>query len=187
MRQKRDAKDKIYALYTHHYLQDEAMKRIFIWMCCLWSGFLCAAPNVILPDAQGVDHRADEFIGQGRWMVVAIWSADCAICQREIPTLAFFHDEHKGKDADVVGVVIDTVAERERVRRFIDEQGLNFPNLIAAPRDVAHFGGGAFSGTPTYLLFSPKGELRFKHVGSLDAMALERRLKQLKAKETPSL
>jgi hypothetical protein len=91
-----------------------------------------------------------------------------------MPELAFFHEDHKKKDTAVLGIAVDGVGERKRVQAFIDEHALGFPNLIGERSDIARFGAGAFRGTPTYLFFTPKGELVAQHVGSLAIAEVER-------------
>src|SRR5581483_3249798 len=70
------------------------------------------APNVPLEDLAGKPHNTNEYIGKGRWVIVTVWSADCPICQREMYHMTFLHDEHKDKDARVLGFSIDGNANR---------------------------------------------------------------------------
>lgn len=124
-------------------------------------------PNFSLKDVSGREHNVNEYIGQGKWVVVAIWSADCPICRREIYHMAFFHDEHSKKDAVVLGVSIDGYANKDKAHGFIEAQGLTFPNLIGEPAAVRRFGGAAFIGTPTYYFFSPDGRIMKTYVGAI--------------------
>src|SRR5438105_690011 len=95
---------------------------------------VAAAPEFALPDVAGKTHRVGEYLGQGQWTVVAVWSVDCVICRRELPELAFF------RDARVLGIAIDGVEERERIKAFVRELGLGFPSLIGVRDDVARLG-----------------------------------------------
>jgi len=132
------------------------------------------APDLTLRDVDGRSWHVKEFIGRGQWTVVAVWSVDCVICQREIPDVAFFHDDHRGKDARVLGVSVDGFADRVRIRKFIDDNSLSFPNLIALRADIVKFGAGPLLGTPTYLIFAPNGKLAARRVGATDIAELER-------------
>jgi peroxiredoxin len=135
---------------------------------------LAAAPAVTLRDLDGRSREAKEFIGRGQWTVVAVWSVDCVICQREIPEVEFFHDEHRGRDARVLGVSVDGYADRARIRKFVDDNSLSFPNLIAERAEIAQFGAGPLRGTPTYIVFSPTGALVARRVGATGIAELER-------------
>ena len=132
---------------------------------------LAAPADVALKDFEGKDRRAGEYIGKGKWTVVAVWSADCPICKREIFHMTFLRDEHKGKDIDVLGLSIDGPENRKYAQRFVDEQGLNFPNLIGTPDDASLLSGTMFIGTPTYYFFRPMASF------SPNALALRRRMR----------
>lgn len=160
------------------------MIRKFAWFAALLlaplSG-LAAAPDVSLQDFNGKTRQTSEFLGQGKWTVVALWSADCPICRREIFHMTFLYDEHKGKDIDVLGVSIDGVENRRRAQGFIDEQGLNFPNLIGNRNDARLLSGTRFIGTPTYYFFSPDGKFSGQRIGPLTQEQAERTIENLKA------
>ena len=136
---------------------------LLLLLAPLWA--LAAGPDIVLKGVDGQARNVNEFIGKGKWVVVAIWHSDCPICKREIHQMAFFHDAHKNKDAIVLGVSVDGYANKAKAQRFIDEHSLDFTNLIAEPEQIARFGAGRFVGTPTYYVYSPQGELAAKQVG----------------------
>jgi len=151
---------------------------LLVGMCIPWLAAAAASvPEIALPDVAGQPHPVSEYIGHGRWSIVAVWSVDCVICRREIPELAFFHEDHQHRDAAVLGVSIDGREQRGRVKAFVNDHGLGFPTLIGNRADVARLGAERFRGTPTYLIFSPKGELVAQHVGSLPITEIERMLR----------
>jgi peroxiredoxin len=143
---------------------------------------LAAGPEFSLKDLDGKAHKVSEYIGKGKWTVVTVWSADCPICKTEMIHMVFFHDEHKNKDATVLGVSIDGFDRRKDALAFIKDQGLNFPNLIASYHEVEQFGGGDFIGTPTYYIFSPEGKIRYARAGAHNQNQIEEILDQLRAK-----
>lgn len=128
---------------------------------------LAAVPDLALQDFSGKERRLGEFLGKGQWVVVVAWSKDCPICKRDIHHMTFFHDEHKDKDARVLGLSVDGVANRRQAQAFIDDHDLNFPNLIGDPGDAAKLSGQPFIGTPTYYFFDPRGRLAAVRVGAL--------------------
>ncbi len=140
-------------------------------MAPLW---VAAAPDVVLKDFDGGARNVNEFIGQGRYTVVAFWAHDCPICQRDIHETAFFHDAHQKKnDVVVLGVSIDGQAKKRQARQFVDDHGLDFVNLLAEPSQVSQFGAGALIGTPTYYIYSPQGNLIKKRIGAMTQEELE--------------
>jgi len=152
------------------------MNRI-IGTCLLWCLPLLAvlAASAPFTDLQGraADLRAQ--IGQGRWTVVMIWAHDCPVCNREVEAWDPFHDAHADTDARVVGLSID--GDPEVARRFVQAHDLVFPNLVGSARAVSRFlreqTGRGLYGTPTFLLYDPRGKLVGMQVGPLPTEAVE--------------
>lgn len=134
---------------------------------------LSAGPDVRLKDLQGQERNASEFIGKGKWTVVALWAHDCLICNQEIHHMVFFHDAHHQKDAIVLGVSIDGAANRSKAQQFIDRHSLNFPNLLAEREAITRFGAGRLVGTPTYYIYSPEGTLVTRKLGAMTQEEVE--------------
>lgn len=140
-----------------------------------------AGPNLVLKDFDGKDRNVREFIGQGKWTVVTIWSADCPICKREIYHMTFFHDDHKKGRATVLGMSIDGYENKAKAQGFINDQSLNFPNLIGTPDDASELAGTIFIGTPTYYVFSPEGKILAQRIGPITQEQMERLIESLTA------
>lgn len=161
------------------------VKRIkwLIMVLCLAPGLVLAAgTDIRLKDVDGKEHNVNEFIGQGKWTVVAVWSADCPICRRDIFHMTFFHDEHRKNNATVLGISVDGYANRGKVQGFIDAQSLNFPNLIGDPDDVSRLSGSQFIGTPTYYFFSPEGKFMTQRIGPVTQAQAEAIIRDLEKK-----
>ena len=131
-----------------------------------------AVPSIEMKDLAGKTHNVNEYIGKGKWTVVAVWAHNCPICNQEIHQMEFFHHEHRKKDATVLGVSIDG-DNVDKAKRFVDDHSLTFPNLITDPGTVSEFGAGDLIGTPTYLIFKPDGTLAGKKVGPLSQEQIE--------------
>ena len=140
---------------------------------------MAAGPDIRLRDIEGREHNVNEYIGQGKWTVVAVWSSGCPICRRDIFHMTFFHDEHRKQDATVLGLSIDGYANRDKARGFIEDQSLNFPNLVGEPEDASRLSGAMFIGTPTYYFFSPEGRFMAQRIGPVTQQQAERILRDL--------
>ncbi len=137
---------------------------------------MAAAPDLTLRDFDGNPHHLSEYIGNGKWTVVAIWENDCPICNAEIQTMEFFHLDRKDKDATVLGVSIDGWKGRKLAKDFVERHDLTFPNLLIE-LDIAQmmkFGGGMFYGTPTFFIYDPTGKIVARQIGPLPIDALEK-------------
>ncbi len=150
----------------------------------LWAS--AAGPDITLKGLDGKARNVNEFIGKGKWTVVAIWHSDCPICKRDIHQMAFFHDAHKNKGAIVLGISVDGYANKAKAQGFIDEHSLDFTNLIAEPSQIAQFGAGRFIGTPTFYVYTPQGELAAKQVGPTSQEDIEQFIAKSNTDKTKS-
>lgn len=158
-----------------------AAPRLVFLLSLLFSAAIDGAgPSLPLRDLDGKAHNTNEYIGKGRWVVVAVWSAGCPICRREMYHMTFLHEEHKDKDARVLGLSIDGYAQRDKALEFADEQSLNFPNLIGHPGDAGRLSGYPLAGTPTYYFFAPDGKFMTQRVGALTQTQAEHVLDALR-------
>lgn len=148
---------------------------ITCWMMLLVPSMLWAAPDIELKDLAGKASNVNQYIGHGKWTVVVAWAHDCHVCNQEIHHMVFLHDEHKKKDATVLGISVDGYAKRRQAAAFIERHGLDFPNLITEPEQaiMRRFGAGSFVGTPTYYVYDPKGKLVAKNVGAVTQEDIE--------------
>jgi thiol-disulfide isomerase/thioredoxin len=118
-----------------------------------------------------------DYVGNGRWTLVMFWSTDCIPCEQQKPMIEAFHREHRGIDAQVVGVALDGLEAKAQIQQLIDRHNPSYPNLVVFT-DVFHrqfkeLTGKDFRATPTYLLFDPKGVLAGTRAGPIERESLE--------------
>lgn len=130
-----------------------------------------------LTDFNGNTNSIDSFAGNGKWLVVMLWASDCHVCNEEVHQYVQFHKSHSAKDATVLGVSLDGKAKKTDAESFLKEHNVNFPNLIAEPQTVANMyqslTGTPWVGTPSFLVYSPKGELIGAQVGAVPPEIIE--------------
>lgn len=153
-------------------------KNLFLVLLSIWISLPAVAntPDLLLMDLEGKQHRLNEYVGKGQWTVVVLWAEDCEICNAEIEALDFFHDEHKNKNARVLGVTIDGADKIALSRDFVKRHGLSFPNLVIEPdmAQISKFGGGDFIGTPTFYIYTPEGQIVASQAGAVPNDVLEK-------------
>ncbi len=117
-------------------------------------------------------------IGQGKWSVVMIWATNCPICAQQKPILSDFHNRHKDTDAEVIGIALDGRRGVADVQSYWRKHKVTFPTFIGESQVVAvnyaQIAEENFLGTPTYVLFSPTGELAAINPGPLTDGALDK-------------
>jgi len=151
----------------------------------LWAALLLTpAAGAQLYDLNGKPQDLRQFVGEGKWTLVMFWASNCPVCNAEAADYVTFHDRHYEKDAIVVGVSLDGMERREEALAFIERHLADFPNLIGEPEAVAGLftrltgGRQPWLGTPSFLLYSPRGELIGWHIGPVSVEAVEDQIQQ---------
>lgn len=157
------------------------LKEALVLLCLATPVPAVSAPDLVLRDFEGRPRPVREFIGQGKWTVVTVWSADCPICRREIHHMTFFYDEHRKGDVTVLGFSIDGEENRQHALEFAREHGLNFPNLLGDWRSVERLTGVSFKGTPTLYVFTPRGDYVAQRIGPASQEDVEALIRKLKS------
>ena len=128
-------------------------------------------------DFNGKPQQLENYLGKGKWLVVMMWASDCHICNREAHQYVDFHMVHSDTDATVLGISLDGENRKKAAKNFIKKHSVDFPNLIAEPEFVSNvyqkYTGQSFAGTPTFLVFSPEGELKAAQAGAVPTALIE--------------
>jgi peroxiredoxin len=152
---------------------------LLIVLCAFFSAPALAGVSGagLLKDFDGAVHSLSEYTGQGKWTIVMLWAADCHVCNVEAKHYVAFHGAHKNKDARMLGVSLDGLANKAEAEKFIQRHHINFPNLIETPEKIQalyrDLTGQAWIGTPTFLVYSPQGKLRAAQVGAVPVELIE--------------
>jgi peroxiredoxin len=128
-------------------------------------------------DFNGNPQVLENYTGKGKWLIVMMWASDCHICNREAHQYVDFHMIHSDTDATVLGISLDGASRKKEAEKFIAKHSVDFPNLIAEPEFVSNFyrqvTGQFFAGTPTFLIYSPDGELKVTQAGAVPTALIE--------------
>ena len=130
-----------------------------------------------LQDFKGNPQVLENYTGKGKWLIVMMWASDCHICNREAHEYVDFHLIHSDQDATVLGISLDGESKKKEAGKFIKKHSVDFPNLIAEPEYVSamykELTGQFFSGTPTFLIYSPEGKLKVAQAGAVPTSLIE--------------
>ena len=119
------------------------------------------APAFSFTDAEGKEHGAADFVGQG--LVVNLWATWCPPCVAEMPAL----DRAQAALAEEGVRVLALSSDREgraRVEPFFRDRGIRHLGLWLDPRGAAQRALGA-RGLPTTVVIDRKGRERARLEG----------------------
>ena len=138
-------------------------------------------------DFNGKPQVLENYLGKGKWTIVMMWASDCHICNREAHEYVDFHMIHSDTDATVLGISLDGDSRKKAAEKFIKKHSVDFPNLIAEPEYVSalykELTGQYFAGTPSFLIYSPEGELKAAQAGAVPTKLIEDFIKKNPAKK----
>ncbi len=138
-----------------------------------------------LPDLDGKTVSLADF--KGKVLIVDFWGTWCGPCRMEIPHLAALHKKYREAGLEIVGLAYERVpAEKvnETVKRFVEQQGVPYTNLIGDP--AAQGRVPDFQGYPTTLFIDRGGKVRLKEVGYRNEMQLEAIITTLLDEKAPA-
>ena len=106
-----------------------------------------------------------------------LWASDCHVCNQEAHQYVNFHKQHKDKDAIVLGISLDGNSKKSDASDFLKRHQINFPSLIGEPENVAsmyqELTGGSWVGTPSFMVYTPGGELLGAQAGAVPVSVIE--------------
>jgi thiol-disulfide isomerase/thioredoxin len=120
-----------------------------------------AAPQWTLKDLNGNPVNSTDFAG--KVIVVDFWATWCGPCVEEVPGYVALQKKYGPDGLVVVGISLDRGGPA-RVRRFVENHGINYSIVMGDDATVESFGG--FEGIPTTFLISRDGRIVHRKSGA---------------------
>lgn len=132
--------------------------------------------GIRLPDASG----KEETLGQwkGKVLVVNFWATWCTPCREEMPDFVAAQRDLGGRGLQFVGIAVD---EADKVRRFAEEIGLNYPALIGGygAIELSQTLGNRVGALPFTVILDRSGKVVHTQLGPLASTKLRSIVGQL--------
>ena len=106
-------------------------------------------------NVDGTSVSLSDYVGKGKYVLVAFWASWCVPCRNEATYLAQIYDKYKGDKFDVVSVAVWD--KREATLQAIERNGFTWPQIIDAQTIPSELYG--IKGVPHILLFGPDGKI----------------------------
>jgi thiol-disulfide isomerase/thioredoxin len=129
-----------------------------------------AAPAWTLKDPDGKPVSSDQF--KGKVVVLDFWATWCVPCRAEIPGYIELQKKYAADGVVFVGVSIDSDGAMI-VKKFIAENGINYPVVLAGDSDVLekYDQSGII---PTAFIIDRMGQIRDVTVGKVPTADFEK-------------
>jgi thiol-disulfide isomerase/thioredoxin len=113
--------------------------------------------------------------GSGKVMLVNFWATWCNPCRQEIPELIALQEKYKDQLL-ILGVSVDE-GPPEEVRKFVAEQRINYPVVMATPELNKVFPRP--DAVPTTFVLDREGRVVQRHVGLVSSVVAESEVRAL--------
>lgn len=127
-----------------------------------------------MTNLKGQPTSIHSYVGKGNWLIVQAWTSSCGVCDKEMPKLV--KASRSFPNTRVIGVSLDE--NKVLAKRFIAKHRVNFPTLFSTlnefDRYLKNVAGEGLTGTPTFLIFNPKGKLVGMQNGNVSPVTLRR-------------
>lgn len=131
------------------------------------------APPFVLRDLDGKTVSIDNW--KGKVVILNFWATWCPPCRQEIPEFIRLQAAYKGK-LQIVGASEDEDPP-EKVREFVQKEGMNYPVVMATKELADNYGG--VPALPTSFIIDQQGRVVQKHTGLYDYDVYERDVRAL--------
>ncbi len=130
-----------------------------------------------LEDLHGNWQESETLVGQGRWVVMNVWSPTCSFCVQELPNIRRFYQKNKNS-IDVIGLTVDfpsfEYGKADVIRNFIKKHPIEYPLYLADHKIASDVIDGYLKAIPLTVIFHPDGRVLGRWPGEIDAEEIER-------------
>jgi len=132
-------------------------------------------PDVKLEHLDGDMRPVTDYVGQGNWAIINVWSPSCSACVAELPTIRKFRNLHP--EVDVIGVTIDFPSfgygKRDVTLNFLEDSPLDYPIFLADMDLASEVIGNRLVAIPLIAIVNPEGEVLARWPGVIEIAEIE--------------
>ncbi|MEA2694477.1 MAG: hypothetical protein QOJ16_3864 [Acidobacteriota bacterium] len=116
--------------------------------------------NFVVTTVDGTSVPLADLLVPGKPLLVEFWATWCAPCRKTLPHLVELHRRYRDRGLVVIGLTVeDPATDREKVKRFAHEFGMDFKVAFAPPELYRFVNARQALAVPKILLFDPQGRV----------------------------
>jgi len=151
---------------------------------CLFFSMASTAQDLNLKTLEGNATSLSNQLSKTMWTLVMVWTTYCGECAKQYDKISAFHQSNKKSRLRVLGVSLDGLNQRTKVRQYALSKNHTFTSILAESESFSNkyteLTGAPFTGTPTYMLFDRGQSIQAYMDGPISIDALERFIDQSK-------
>lgn len=126
---------------------------------------LDTAVNFTVKDVDGVTHRLDEYLGQGKSVLVEFFTITCGPCITYAPEINAAYEDYGCNHGDIVFLGINWGANNQQVIDFGETYGANYPKVSGLEGNGNHVVADyQVISYPTLILIEPGGIISEQYI-----------------------
>ncbi|MGB1310006.1 MAG: TlpA family protein disulfide reductase [Leucothrix sp.] len=141
----------------------------------LMGTILLSGSAVAFTEFDGTKTTIEDQVGDGKWSVVEVWASNCHACRHHMPQMVEF--DGKMDNVRIVGIALDGQPGKDAAESMIKEYKMPFKNILSNPIEINAWmqqaADESLIGTPTFMIFDPKGKLVALQPGQLPVTSIE--------------
>ncbi|MEM7026994.1 MAG: TlpA disulfide reductase family protein [Pseudomonadota bacterium] len=133
------------------------------------------ALSMSLVNIQGDEEPLANHIGQGKWVVVNVWSPSCSACLTEMPRIKEFRK--RNPEIPVLGITLDFPSfgygKMDILRSYVASNPLGYPLFLADHAQASEAIGRHLVGIPLIAVYRPDGKPVARWPGVVEISKIE--------------
>ena len=132
------------------------------------------AADFTLANLNGKTVKLSDF--KGKVIILDFWATHCPPCIQEIPDFVKLYNKYKDKGLVIIGVSLDR-GDVEKVKRFCQNKGVNYPVVVGNYEVTKNYGGIRY--IPTTFIIDKNRNIVKKFIGYTSIDTFESEIKKL--------